>query len=109
MFLLLSAVEGVKNAFTNIVCTYGKVPLFYFILHWYVLHALVFAMLFLQGFKRSDLVFGTQFGRPKTGSGVALWAIYLIWIAVVILFYPLCKWYGNYKKRKKEKIWLRYL
>ena len=69
----------------------------------------MFVIAFLQGFKSSDLVFGTNLGRPKAGSGVELVLIYLIWIAVIILFYPLCKWYGNYKIKHKEKKWLRYL
>jgi hypothetical protein len=109
MFLILSFIEGIKNNFSNIVEIYGKVPLFYFIVHWYILHPLTFLMVFLQGFKSSDMVFGFNFGRPKEGSGVNLWIIYLIWIAIVILLYPLCKWYSNYKMRHKEKKWLRYL
>ncbi|HKO79940.1 MAG TPA: heparan-alpha-glucosaminide N-acetyltransferase domain-containing protein [Chitinophagaceae bacterium] len=109
MFLIISAAEGVKNKFTDIAGVYGKTPLFYFILHWYVIHPLMFVIAFLQGFKSSDLVFGTNLGRPKAGSGVELGLIYLIWISVIILFYPLCKWYGNYKIKHKEKKWLRYL
>jgi uncharacterized membrane protein len=109
MFLILSFIEGIKNKYTTIVETYGKVPLFYFIVHWYILHPIMFAMVFLQGFKTSDLVFGFNFGRPKEGSGVDLWIIYLIWIGVVILMYPLCKWYATYKMNHKEKKWLHYL
>lgn len=63
----------------------------------------------MQGYKSSDLVFGFNFGRPKEGSGIALWAVYLVWIGVVLLMYPLCKWYGNYKTAHPEKKWLRYL
>ncbi|MFI5186893.1 MAG: DUF1624 domain-containing protein [Chitinophagales bacterium] len=109
MFLILAWVEGMKNKFTDIVTVYGKVPLFYFIVHWYIIHPIMFAMVFLQGFKSSDLVFGFNFGRPKEGSGVDLWIIYLVWIAVVITMYPLCKWYGKYKVEHREKKWLRYL
>jgi uncharacterized membrane protein len=109
MFFILWLVEGVQNKYTNILETYGKVPLFFFVVHWYILHPIMFAMVFLQGFKNSDLVFGFNFGRPKEGSGVNLWIIYLIWIAVVIVMYPLCKWYGKYKMNHKEKKWLSYL
>ncbi len=109
MFLILSLIEGLKNRFTNLVTVYGKVPLFYFIFHWYILHPIMFAMIFLQGFKSSDLAFGFNFGRSKEGSGVNLWVIYLIWISVVIMLYPLCKWYGKYKENHKGKKWLRYL
>jgi uncharacterized membrane protein len=109
MFLILSLVQGLKNKWTGIVYVYGKTPLFYFLVHWYLIHPLVFVMVFLQGFHRSDLVFGSNFGRPKTGSGVELWAIYLIWVFIVLMMYPLCKGYGNYKERHKEQKWLRYI
>ena len=109
MFLILSAVEGMKNKFTEIATVYGKVPLFYFILHWYILHPIMFLIVFLQGYKISDLVFGFNLGRPKGPSGVNLWLIYLIWILVVIMLYPVCKWYGKYKQTHKEIKWLRYL
>ncbi|WP_093834715.1 DUF1624 domain-containing protein [Spirosoma endophyticum] len=109
MFLILSGVQGLKNNWTAIVSVYGKTPLFYFLVHWYLIHPLVFVMVFRQGFKSSDLVFGSNFGRPKTGSGVELWAIYAIWVFIVLLMYPLCRWYGTYKERHKEQTWLRYI
>ena len=109
MFLFFSILEGVQNKFTEILSIYGKVPLFYFIVHWYIIHIMMFAMVFLQGFKVSDLVFGFNFGRPKTGSGVELWAIYILWISVVLIMFPLCKWYGKYKANHQERHWLRYL
>jgi uncharacterized membrane protein len=109
MFLVLSWIEGVQNKFTSIATVYGKVPLFYFLVHWYIIHPLMFLIVFLQGYKVSDLVFGTNLGRPKGVSGLNLWWIYLIWICVVVLMYPLCKWYGKYKEMHKEKQWLRYL
>ena len=108
MFLIAAAIAGIKNKWTEVVCVYGKVPLFYFVLHWYLIHPLLFVMVFLQGFKSADLVFGFNFGRPKSGSGLPLWAIYIVWMAIVIAMYPLCKWYGRYKERNKGKMWVRY-
>lgn len=109
MFLILSAVQGIQNKWTAVVCIYGKVPLFYFLVHWYIIHPLVFLMIFLQGFKSSDMRFGFNFGRPQTGSGIPLWGVYLVWIGLVAVMYPLCKWYGRYKESHREKTWLRYL
>lgn len=109
MFLVFSILEGVQNKLTDILSVYGKVPLFYFIVHWYIIHIMMFVMVFSQGFKPSDLVFGFNFGRPKAGSGVELWTIYILWISVVLIMYPLCKWYGRYKANHKDKVWLRYL
>ncbi|HEX2532339.1 MAG TPA: hypothetical protein VHK69_01315, partial [Chitinophagaceae bacterium] len=109
MFLILSAVQGVRNRWTEIVSVYGKVPLFYFLVHWYLIHPLLFLMVFLQGYRSGDLVFGFNFGRPKGPSGLELWAVYLVWLGVVAALYPLCRWYGRYKERHPEKRWLRYL
>lgn len=109
MCLLLAWTDGWRNRFSGIATVFGKVPLFYFLVHWYIIHPLMFIIVFAQGYKVSDLVFGTNLGRPKGVSGVNLWWIYLIWIAVVLLMYPLCKWYGRYKETHKEKQWLRYL
>lgn len=109
LFIILSLAEGLRNRFSDFVMVYGKVPLFYFLVHFYLIHLLMFAMVYLQGFKTSELVFGFNFGRPKEGSGVNLFTIYLIWIGVVIVLYPVCKWYGKYKAEHREKLWLRYL
>jgi hypothetical protein len=109
MFVVISVAEGLKNKLNDFVIVYGKVPMFYFLVHFYLLHLIMFAMVYLQGFHSSQMVFGFNFGRPKEGSGVNLPAIYLIWLCVVIVLYPLCKWYGNYKASHKEKQWLRYL
>lgn len=109
MFLLLSWVEGMENSFSRVTMVYGKVPLFYFLVHWYIIHPLMFLIVFLQGYQYQDLVFGVNLGRPKGISGVNLGYIYLIWIAVVLLLYPLCKWYGRYKETHREQPWLRYL
>jgi uncharacterized membrane protein len=110
MFLLLSLAEGSKNKITDIISVYGKVPLFYFLIHLYLIHILMFIMVFLQGFTWSDLQFANfSLGRPKGQSGVELWETYLIWVLVVICLYPVCKWYGHYKATHRENKWLRYL
>ena len=85
MFLILAFGEVVNNKLKNIVSVYGKVPLFYFIIHFYLIHTAMIVLMFLQGFHWSDLNFASgSFGRPKgVQSGVELWAIYLIWIIVV--------------------------
>ncbi|MBI5373447.1 MAG: DUF1624 domain-containing protein [Sphingobacteriales bacterium] len=109
MFLILSAAEGLQNKFTKIAVVYGKVPLFYFLLHFFIIHILMFLILFWQGYRVSDFVFGFNFGRPKGMSGLSLPGVYLTWAGVVALLYPLCLWYGKYKQTHPEKKWLRYL
>jgi uncharacterized membrane protein len=110
MFLALAFSENIGSRAGRILAVYGKTPFFYFLIHLYLLHFILMAILFLQGFRGKDFIFANfRFGRPEAPSGVSLPVIYLIWISVVILLYPLCKWYGRYKLNHREKAWLRYL
>jgi hypothetical protein len=43
------------------------------------------------------------------GYGFSLWVVYLIWIGVMMVLYPLCKRFDRYKSSHKEKWWLSYL
>ncbi|MBS1597005.1 MAG: DUF1624 domain-containing protein [Bacteroidetes bacterium] len=109
-FLTLSFAEGISNRVSKFFIVYGKVPLFYFIVHMYLIHISMFVMLFMQGFGVKDFQFGPlQFGRPAAPSGIGLPAIYAVWIAVILVLYPLCKWYGKYKQQHRDNKWLRYL
>ncbi|KFF06250.1 DUF1624 domain-containing protein [Flavobacterium reichenbachii] len=110
LFLLLAFAEQFQNGIKKVALGYGKVPLFYFIVHFYVIHILTLIMLFSQGFNWTQFEFASgTFGRPKgLESGLSLWAIYLIWIFVVALLYKPSKWFGKYKT-EKQHWWLRYI
>lgn len=107
---LLSVFEGIKNKITSIVSVYGKVPLFYWLLHWFIIHFLAIAIFLSQGYHWSDFQFqGFSMGHPKNGGGLNLPGLYAAWACVVILLYPISKWYANYKSAHREKEWLKYL
>jgi uncharacterized membrane protein len=107
---LLSFFEGVKNKITNFFSVYGKVPLFYWLLHWFIIHFVAMAVFFSQGYHWSDLQFhGTSMGHPQNGGGLSLRGLYIAWACVVIILYPVTKWYANYKSAHREKEWLKYL
>jgi uncharacterized membrane protein len=109
LLLILSAAEGRDNALTRFLLVYGRVPLFYFVCHIYLIHLLMLLIVTIQGYPWSSMDFGPfKFGRPAA-AGLPLGAIYLAWAAVVLAFYPLCRWYGSYKARHREKTWMRYL
>ncbi len=104
-----SGAKQSKSFFKN--CTFGKVPFFYYILHIYLIHfiALIFAQLSGLGWQKMILRdWVTELPELK-GYGFRLWVVYLVWIGVIALLYPLCKKFDVYKMNHKEKWWLSYL
>ncbi len=110
MFLLLAFAEHLPTLFKEIATVYGKVPFFYFILHFYVIHVLTLIVLLVQGINPSQFEFVTgTFGRPAgMESGLPLRIIYVIWIVVVIALYKPCLWFGKYKASHSHR-WLKYI
>ena len=110
LFVLLRSVGKWPEALRQLLSVYGRVPLFYYLLHLYLIRLSVFVMVFSQGYHWRDLQFGPfQFGRPVAGSGLELPGVLLIWVILVVLLYPLCRWYDNYKKANVGVWWVRYL
>jgi uncharacterized membrane protein len=113
LFLVLAVVEQAtgqpSNPLSRILMIYGRVPLFYFIVHFYLIHLLVVLVAFAQGYNLTMISFGAfQFGPPVTAGSLPTWSIYPIWIAVVAVMYPLSRWYGYYKSSHPEMKFLRY-
>lgn len=109
MFGLLWLADGPTTAVTRVLTVYGKVPLFYYLVHWYLVKAAMIIMVLLQGYHLSDMPIGPlNFGRPA-GAGVSLPMVYVVWLGLVVLLYPLCRWYGRYKANHPEISWLRYV
>ncbi|MEZ0541451.1 DUF1624 domain-containing protein [Fibrella arboris] len=109
MFLLLALFDGSRNWLARRLEVYGKVPLFYYLLHWYLVKGAMIIMILLQGYSISDMPLGPMsFGRPAA-AGLDLPAVYAVWLALVIALYPLCAWYGRYKAEHPEVTWTRYV
>ena len=110
--IFLSVVKNTGNRLAKIIIVYGRVPFFYYILHFYLLHIINIFCYLSRGHSMKEGmqgVPGLPFKFAIPGEGYSLWVVYGIWIAVVVALYPLCKWYDNYKTDHKEKWWLSYL
>jgi hypothetical protein len=44
----------------------------------------------------------------KAHWGFGLWAAYLAWAVVLLVMYPLCRWWGHLKATRRDW-WLSYL
>lgn len=109
--IALSLLDAVKSRITEFFRVYGRVPLFYYILHFYIIHMLVVIVFFVQGYSTDQIVTPNNpflFRPPDFGFG--LLGVYLVWIFVVAVLYPLCRMYDRYKtKHIRDKPWLSYL
>ena len=104
--------KGREIPLPRFVAVYGRVPMFYYILHIYLIHLL--AMISSELFTNVDwrnwlLRQPLWFNDDLKGYGFSLAIVYLVWFGVVLALYPLCKKYDHYKQTNKQKWWLSYL
>lgn len=109
--IFLYAFENTKNKITDFFLVFGRVPLFYYFLHMLVIHILaIIGILIFGGNWQDMIVTGKSFMSETLKTyGYSLFIVYVVWISVVLLLYPLCKKYMNYKANNKDKWWLSYL
>lgn len=85
--LLMAWLDTFTLSKNNPLLIFGRVPLFYFMVHLYLARSLTI---------------------PLGANAYGLPAVYAIWIAVVIAMYPLCLWFARLKQRRNDW-WLSYL
>ncbi len=110
--IFLALTENTSNKLASIISVYGRVPMFYYILHIYFIHllAIICSVLFTNLSWRVWLLDKPLWiNESFVGYGYSLKVVYLIWAIVVIGLYPLCKKYDAYKMANKDKWWLSYL
>jgi uncharacterized membrane protein len=91
--------------------TFGRVPLFFYLLQWYTAHLIAIVIGLIAGQPvawqwQSPIDKFTS--PPPAGVGFSLWVVYVCWIIGVLLLYPLCKWFAGVKARRSDW-WLSYL
>jgi uncharacterized membrane protein len=109
--LFLAFFETTNTRLTRIISVYGKVPFFYYVLHFYIIHSLCMILFFTRGHTLAEgmqSVFGIPFNFLIPGEGYSIGIVYLIWALIVLALYPLCKWFSDLK-RKSGRWWMSYL
>jgi uncharacterized membrane protein len=113
--ILLSWLDGRRLSRPNPLVVFGRVPLFYFVLHFFAAHAAI-VVLSIARYGRAAMGFMFQpvpsMGGPVKAFppdfGYDLWVAYAVWIALVVALYPVCRWFAGIKERRRSG-WLSYL
>lgn len=110
--LFLSAIDAHTPHILRPALIFGKVPMFYFLLHFFFIHLLAVIICFARYghihwmFQSPDIAHFPITQPP--GWGLTLPFVYLLWVFVVVVMYPLCRWYAAVKQRSNNP-WLSYL
>jgi uncharacterized membrane protein len=110
--LVLRALDADTPRLLQPALTFGRVPLFYFVLHLWLIHFLAVVVCYRQNGPIRWMLESPDLAAypftPPPGWGFALPSVYLLWIAVVLLLYPVCVWFAGVKARRTNA-WLSYL
>jgi len=107
--LSLAFIEKVQNKLAYFFIVFGRVPFFYYVVHFYYIHILCLIGFFISGYTSKDIIpKNTPFLFRPDNFGYSLPIVYAIWFFVIITLYPLCKWYNKYKSTHYQW-WLSYV
>ncbi len=95
--VFLSVFDGARSGLAKLFALYGRVPLFYYVAHLFVLNGVAY------------LLYLAQHNKLPPASGYehrwSLAGVYAIWLAVVVALYPLCRFFGERKARGRSWVW----
>lgn len=93
--ILLAAFEHAHGILARILAVFGQVPFFFYVVHIYLIHALAVATAFALT------------GNPATAPEIdlSLGGVCLVWVLVLILLYPMCRWFAELKTNGRGSWW----
>lgn len=103
--IVLANAEKWRGALYDALVLFGRVPLFFYILHIYLAHLAGAALALSQGYGLTDAMF--LLFKPPAGFGVGFPGVYAFWALVVVTLYPACRWFAGVKRRSR-KWWMSY-
>lgn len=110
--VFLAYAERPLNKLTSKVMIFGKVPMFFYLIHIPLIHGIGVIAAVLSGRPASDMVNFTTWVTANTklmGYGFSLLVVYIVWLTVLVLLYPLCLKFSKYKQSNQgNKKWLSY-
>jgi hypothetical protein len=111
MLVAVGLLEGARGAVANVLATFGRVPLFYYLLHIPAIHVAASIVSVLRSGAVDPWLLDNHpmmVGPPPDGYTWSLPLLYLVTAIVVALLYIPCRWFARLKERNRSE-WLSYL
>jgi len=110
LITLVSIVESAKSGLSKIFALFGSVPMFYYIMHIFVIHISALAVNYFRlGNIHGEWYDHAPYAEVPEQRRWMLSTLYLVFLCDVIILYAICKSYSKYKKSHPKVWWLRYL
>ena len=93
--ILLALFEQLRGALASFLATFGRVPFFYYVVHIYLIHALAVAT--------ALALTGVLTTTPEVNFNLA--GVYIVWLMVLVLLYPICRWFSELKESSSGWWW----
>jgi uncharacterized membrane protein len=108
--LFLAITENKRFFLSEPIKVIGRVPMFYYLVHIYLVHLVALFSTYFIGYHPRDMVLSAwvNFNPHLQGFGFSLGVVYAVWLGCIVILYFLCKWYDRYK-RSHHYWWLSYL
>jgi uncharacterized membrane protein len=104
--VLAAWADRVPAAIRQPLVTFGRVPFAFYVTHFYLVHVIAIVLGTAQGFDPREF-FTFVFFFPK-GYGLHLPGVYVVWVLLVLVLYPFCRWVNALKARRRDW-WLSYV
>jgi len=104
----LALTEQARGRVGRWLAVYGRVPLFFYVVHIFVAHAAAVVVALIQSGELRRIKVITEFGSLPEWYGLPLPGVYLVWALVVIALYHPCRWFARVKETRGEW-WIRYM
>ena len=109
--LLMAFVEDVRNGFSRIMTMFGRVPMFYYLMHIPLIHvSAIVVNLLREGRTFSEWYANAPYvWFQEDGHQWPLGLLYIVFVIDVVILYFLCRWYERYKFAHPEAKWTKYV
>jgi len=104
----LAVFERWQGPVARFFIVFGRVPLFFYVLHIFLIHALAVLAAYVTIGGPASLIGSVKPLELPEEYGFGLPVVYLVWIGVTLMLYPLCRWYADVKRRSRNTL-LSYL